>query len=191
MGRFEGYYDNEAADAQRSRGGWYWSGDLAYRDADDIFYFAGRTADWLRVDGENFAAAPVERVIQRYAAVAAVAVFGVPDDRTADDQVMAVVELAPGERFDPVAFDAFLEVQPDLGTKWSPRYVRIVHAVPVTATNKIDKTPLRRARWIATGDDPVFWRPDRRDALRRLTDEDRADIANRFAANGRAEALNR
>ena len=53
---FEGYYNNPEATAERNRNGWYWSGDLGYRDADGIFYFAGRTADWLRVDGENFAA---------------------------------------------------------------------------------------------------------------------------------------
>ena len=40
------------------RGGMYWTGDLGYRDEDGFFYFAGRNSDWLRVDGENFAAAP-------------------------------------------------------------------------------------------------------------------------------------
>ena len=29
---FEGYYNNPEADAERTRNGWYWSGDLAYRD---------------------------------------------------------------------------------------------------------------------------------------------------------------
>ena len=48
------------------RGGRYWSGDLAYRDADGFVYFAGRTADWLRVDGENLAAAPIERILLRH-----------------------------------------------------------------------------------------------------------------------------
>ncbi len=191
LDRFEGYYANDEANAERSRGGWYWSGDLAYRDDDDLFFFAGRNADWLRVDGENFAAAPVERVLQRFEPVAAVAVFGVPDERTADDQVMAVLELTAGAELDPAAFDAFLAGQRDLGTKWSPRYVRIVPSLPVTATNKVDKGPLRRSRWIETGDDPVFWRPDRRDPLRPLTDEDRAAVADRFARNGRTEALTR
>ena len=46
--------------------GGHWSGDLAYRDAEGIFYFAGRTNDWLRVDSENFAAAPVERILSRF-----------------------------------------------------------------------------------------------------------------------------
>ena len=138
-----------------------------------MFYFAGRNADWLRVDGENFAAAPVERVIQRFPGIAGVAVFGVPDDHTADDQVMAAIELADGTELDPAAFDAFLTEQRDLGTKWSPRYLRVVSSLPVTATNKIDKAPLRRDRWVSTGDDPVYWRPERRDPLRPLTDGDR------------------
>ena len=162
LDRFEGYYANDEATEARTRGGWYWSGDLAYRDEDGVFYFAGRNGDWLRVDGENFAAAPVERVIQRFPGVTGVAVFGVPDDRTVDDQAMAVIEVGAGAAFDPEAFDAFLADQRDLGTKWSPRYVRIAAALPVTATNKVDKAPLRRERWDPPAGDPVFWRPDPR-----------------------------
>ncbi len=191
VARFEGYYNNDEANRARTRAGWYWSGDLAYRDEAGIFYFAGRDADWIRVDGENFAGAPVERVISRFPGVAGVTVFGVPDDRTVDDQVMAVIELTAGTRFDPAAFDEFLAGQRDLGVKWSPRYVRVVPSLPVTGTNKIDKAPLRRARWTDTGVDPVFWRPDRRDPLRPLTDADRAEIIQRFETNGRTEVLSR
>jgi fatty-acyl-CoA synthase len=189
--RFEGYYNNDEATIERTRAGWYWSGDLAYRDEDGVFYFAGRNADWLRVDGENFAGAPVERVIQRFPGVAGVAVFGVPDERTVDDQVMAVIELASDATFDPVAFDAFLAEQRDLGTKWSPRYVRVVAALPLTATNKIDKAPLRRDRWMATGADRVYWRPERRAPLRPFTGDDRSELIGRFEANGRTDALRR
>ena len=64
--RFEGYYNNPEADAERTRNGWYWSGDLGYRDDDGVFYFAGRAGDWLRVDAENFATAPVERILARF-----------------------------------------------------------------------------------------------------------------------------
>ncbi len=60
---FEGYYKNEEATSSRFRDGWYWSGDLAFRDADGWLYFAGRSNEWLRVDGENFAAAPVEAIV--------------------------------------------------------------------------------------------------------------------------------
>jgi fatty-acyl-CoA synthase len=181
LGRFEGYYNNPEATEQRSRNGWYWSGDLGYRDENGVFYFAGRTIDWLRVDGENFASAPLERLLGRFEPVTGVAVFGVPDERTVDDQVMAVVELHDPAAFDPAAFDEFLAVQPDLGTKWAPRYVRVVSQLPVGATNKIDKQSLRQESWRV--DDPVFWRPARRDALRLMSPAERAELEKAIEAH--------
>ncbi|HZU79979.1 MAG TPA: AMP-binding protein, partial [Acidimicrobiales bacterium] len=154
--RFEGYYANEEAETERTRNGWYWSGDLGYRDEAGYFFFAGRTADWLRVDGENFAAAPVERILERFAGVRAAVVYAVPDPRTGD-QVMATLELADPGAFDAAAFAAFLAEQPDLGTKWAPRFVRLTEAVPVTGTGKVDKRPLRATRWET--EETVWWRP--------------------------------
>jgi fatty-acyl-CoA synthase len=160
LGRFEGYYANPDAEQDRRRNGWYWSGDLAYRDEEGVFWFAGRTADWIRVDGENFATAPVERVVERLPGLRSVAVYGVPDERNAEDQVMVALELDDGTAFDPTGFAEFLGAQADLGTKWAPRFVRIVERLPVTGTDKIDKQPLRRDAW--NTDDAVWWRPDRR-----------------------------
>jgi fatty-acyl-CoA synthase len=184
---FEGYYKNPDGNAERVHDGWYWTGDLAYRDANGFFYFAGRGDDWLRVDSENFAAAPVERILERHPAVAAVAVYAVADPRSGDE-VMAAVELRPGASFDPDGFSSFLSAQPDLGTKWSPRYVRLVEALPLTATGKITKEPLRRASWRT--DDPVFWAPDRgRSHYRLLTDDDRSGLGEEFTSHGRAALL--
>jgi fatty-acyl-CoA synthase len=186
LGKFEGYYNNPEAEAQRSRNGWYWSGDLAYRDEEGVFYFAGRTDDWLRVDSENFAAAPVERILGRFEGVRGVAVYGVPDSSTGD-QVMAALELEPRAAFDPAAFEEFLSVQPDLGTKWAPRYVRVVEAIPVTATNKVDKKPLRAERWHT--EDLVWHRPEPGAAYRQMTAEDVAALEEAFAANGRSNLI--
>ena len=180
--RFEGYYADPAADAERARNGWYWSGDLGYVDGNGVFFFAGRSGDRLRVDSENFAAAPVERILGRFPAAAGVAVYAVPDERTADDQVMATIELAPGAEFDPTEFDAFVAQQPDLSAHWVPRYVR-VGTLPVGATNKVDARPLREQRWWT--DDPLYWRPHRSDPYRRLTPEDLAALLERFEAHGR------
>lgn len=150
---FEGYYRNPEATAERVDGATYKSGDLGYRDADGFFYFAGRGGDWMRVDSENFAAAPVERILARFQGVALVAVYPVPDPRTGD-QVMATIQMAAGETFAPGAFGRFLSEQPDLGTKWAPRFVRVVEDIPVTATRKIDKKDLRRRSWKV--DDKVY-----------------------------------
>ncbi len=186
LGNFEGYYNNPQAEAERTRNGWYWSGDLAYRDQDGVFYFAGRTGDWLRVDSENFAAAPVERILGRYPGSRGVAVYPVPDAATGD-QVMAAIELEPGVTFDPAAFSSFLSAQPDLGTKWAPRFVRIVAALPVTATDKVDKRPLRQAKWVTT--DPVWHRAGRDDVFAPMTTGDVEALRDRFAGTGRLDLL--
>jgi fatty-acyl-CoA synthase len=186
LSKFEGYYNNPVADAERTRNGWYWSGDLGYRDEEGIFYFAGRTGDWLRVDSENFAAAPLERILGRMDGVSGVAVYAVPDSRTGD-QVMAALEFDPGASFDPAAFTAFLAAQPDLGTKWVPRYVRVVRSLPVTATNKVDKKPLRAEGWETS--DPVWHRPGRSDTYVPFGSADRTGLRDEFVANGRADLL--
>ena len=122
----------------------YWTGDLAYRDAEGWIYLAGRTADWMRVDGENLAAAPIERILQRLAKLNQVAVYSVPDD-TVGDAVMAAVVLRPGETLAPNEFEEFLAAQADLSPKAWPRYVRINDDLPHTATNKILKRELSAA----------------------------------------------
>jgi fatty-acyl-CoA synthase len=183
---FEGYWKNDEAMRERFRDGAYWTGDLAYRDESGFFYFAGRTADWIRVDGENFAAAPIERILLRWEAVVLPAVYGVPDVEQGD-RVMAALQLAPGRRFDPDAFAAFLAAQDDLGTKWAPTFVRIVDALPITETNKIVKRGLVRERWHV--DDALWWRPGRNLAYVPFTPADADALREQFAAVGRAHVL--
>ena len=96
-GRFEGYYNDPEAEAERMRGGVYHSGDLAYRDENGYAYFAGRLGDWMRVDGENLGTAPIERVLLRHPDVVEVAVYGIPAPDVGD-QVMAALVLADGAR---------------------------------------------------------------------------------------------
>ena len=153
-GPFSGYYNDPTATNERMRHGMYWSGDLAYRDADGWIYLAGRTADWLRVDGENLAAVPIERILQRLAPINQVAVYGVPDEQVGD-QVMAAVVLGEGPSLTPEEFEKFLAAQPDLSAKAWPRFVRINEELPKTATNKILKRELIHAGVTAAGG--VLW----------------------------------
>lgn len=138
-GAFAGYYGDDDAEAERMRGGMYWSGDLAYRDDAGWVYFAGRTGDWLRVDGENLAAAPIERVLLRHPAVAEAAVYAVPDPKVGDQVAAALVLRGP---LDPGGLEAFLAAQGDLADPAWPRYVRVVTDLPRTATNKVLKRAL-------------------------------------------------
>ena len=158
-GPFEGYYKNEEATAKIARFGWYWSGDLGYLDAEGYLYFAGRSADWIRVDGENFPAAPIEEVLRRAPDVLLAAVYGVPDEASGD-QAMAGLVVASGATFDGAAFSRWLDGQEAIGPKWRPRYVRILRQPPTTGTNKIVKRTLQHHKWRSdrVDGDPVWVR---------------------------------
>ena len=164
----------------------YWTGDLAYRDEAGFIYFAGRDIDWLRVDGENFASAPIERILERFSGVTVAAVYAVPDV-TVGDQVMAALQLEIETSFDGRAFADFLAMQSDLGTKWAPRYIRLSKSLPVTQTSKVQKRLLRPARWECG--EPVLWSPTRGEAYRRITQTDIAEIQRAFEARGRSNLL--
>lgn len=182
---FEGYWKNPEANAARVRADTYWTGDLGYRDEQGFLYFAGRDFDWLRVDGENFAAAPLERILVRHEPVELAAVYAVPDAEVGD-QVMAALTLRPGARFDAAGFQSFLAAQRDLGTKHAPRYVRIATTLPSTETNKILKRVLRRERWECA--DPV-WLREASGSYRRLGADDVTALRARFRARGRERVL--
>lgn len=183
---FEGYWKNDEADRARVRDGIYWTGDLAYRDDEGFIYFAGRDFEWLRVDGENFAAAPVERILARHPDVVLAAVYAVPDPEVGD-RVMAALQLREGATFDPAGFTGFLAEQPDLGTKWTPRFVRIADPLPVTETSKVLKRVLRRERWECA--DPVWWQPEPGGRYERMGPGDVDGLRREFEARGRAAAL--
>jgi fatty-acyl-CoA synthase len=187
-GAFEGYYNNDEANAERLRGGMYWTGDLGYRDEQGWFYFAGRNSEWLRVDGENFAAAPVENVLARHPEVVLAAVYAVPSVEVGDE-VMAALHVRDGATVDMAGFAEFLAAQPDLSPKWVPRYVRIARGLPSTATQKVLKRVLRREHWEC--DDEVWWRPGREVRYRRLEPADRAELRARFRERGREHLLGR
>jgi fatty-acyl-CoA synthase len=181
IGPFEGYYNNPEATEKTTRLGWYWSGDLGYKDADGYLYFAGRNADWIRVDGENFPAGPIEEALRQAPGVVLAAVYGVPDDQ-AGDQVMAGIVLQDGAAFDAEAFTAWIEAQDAIGPKWRPRYVRVLRDPPTTGTNKIVKRALARAKFrrdLVDGD-PLFIRTRGDPVYRPFTDADERTLRESF-----------
>jgi len=186
VGPFEGYYNNPEATAKTTRNGWYWSGDLGYKSKDDYLYFAGRNADWIRVDGENFPAGPIEEALRHAPGVVVAAVYGVPDDQ-AGDQVMAALVVADDRAFDPSTFGAWLDAQEAIGPKWRPRYLRLLHDPPTTGTNKIVKRMLvhEKFRLDAVGDDEVFVRERGATEYRPFTADDERALRESFVAYGR------
>jgi fatty-acyl-CoA synthase len=180
-GLFAGYYNDQEATDARLRHGMFWSGDLAYRDADGWIYFAGRSGDWLRVDGENMTTAPIERILQRLPAVSQVAVYAVPDERVGD-QVMAALVLVDNAQLTPGEFGEFLAGQSDLSPKAWPRHVWITESLPSTATNKILKRELSSRG--ATPEGGLLWTRIRRDSTYVVVDRPARAQANYQVSSG-------
>ncbi|MFI0479100.1 AMP-binding protein [Actinomadura sp. 9N215] len=186
-GRFEGYYNNPDADAERVRHGWYWTGDLGYVDGDGFLYFGGRSGDWIRVDSENISALLTQNVVRRHPKIVDAVAFGVPDPRSGD-QVMAAIEIPDGVEFDDLDLPAFLAAQDDLGTKGAPRFVRVSHALPTTGSGKLKKKEMQLEGWRTA--DPVHrWAGRGTPEYTLMTDADKAALRAEFTAAGRRRFL--
>jgi fatty-acyl-CoA synthase len=184
-GPFEGYYNNPEATVKATRQGWYWSGDLGYLDADRYLFFAGRTAEWIRVDGENFPAGPIADAVGLHPDVVVAVAYGVPDVE-AGDQVMVAMVLRAGITFDPEAFARWVDEETGIGPKWRPSWVRVATELPTTGTNKVVTRTLVRQqfRLDQVGPDQLWHRHRDQPYLRYGPDDERA-LRARFAELGR------
>jgi 2-furoate---CoA ligase len=78
---FEGYWRRPDADATALRGGWYFTGDTGYVDADGDLFVTGRVDDMIITGGENVSPVEIESCLSLHPAVSEVAVVGLPDER--------------------------------------------------------------------------------------------------------------
>jgi fatty-acyl-CoA synthase len=186
-GLFEGYYKNTAAEQRATRNGWYWSGDLGYVDIAGYIYYAGRTGDWVRVDGENFSVGPIESALVEHPDVVLAAVYGVPDAE-AGDQLMACLLLRPGATFDPLAFAEWVDHRHDLAPKWCPTYVRITKDMPTTGTNKVLKRSLANQKFHLDriGADSIYIRSRGKPGYQVFTELAEIALGEAFVSHGRA-----
>lgn len=135
------YYKNEEAGNARIVDGWFHTGDMMHADEDGNLYFDDRKTDSLRRRGENISAWEVEREINAHPAVLESAVFGVPSDLGEDD-VMAVVQLKPGETLTAEQLIEHCEAR--LARFMVPRYVEFRETLPKTGTHRTQKSVLKK-----------------------------------------------
>ena len=189
VGKFEGYYNNKEATRERTRNGMYWSGDFGYRDREGYLYFTGRGLDWIRVDGENFLAKPIEEALLRHNEIYLAAVYGVAD-ASAGDRVMATIVVADNHQVDGTELYDFLSSQTDFSPKWLPTYIRIGRDVPLTPSNKILVRELRRQKFrLDATSDAILWRERGDTSYKEFTDQDYEALRREFAAADREHLL--
>jgi len=138
-----GYWNNPAATAETLREGWLHTGDLVTRDARGYYHWQARLKDTIRRAGENISAAEVESVLLEHPAVKAAAVLPVPDELRGQE-VKAYIVLRPDQAADPETILEFARQQ--LAYFKIPRYVEFLADLPRTASERVEKHKLAKAR---------------------------------------------
>ncbi len=141
---FTGYFKREAATREAFRDGWFATGDVAERAADGYVKLLGRTSvDILKSGGYKLSALEIEEALRESAAIAEVAVIGVPD-ASLGDRVVAAVVPAAGQA-DACTTERLRDhCKERLASYKIPREVVVVSELPRNALGKIVKPELLR-----------------------------------------------
>jgi long-chain acyl-CoA synthetase len=136
-----GYWNQPEETAKVLRGGWLYTGDVGYCDADGYYFITDRKKDMLLVNGINVYPREIEEVIYQFPGVKEAAVIGMPDARRGEQPVAFVVAVE-GQTLDERALLQF--VRGKLADYKIPKHVVFMPALPRNATGKILKTALRQ-----------------------------------------------
>jgi acyl-CoA synthetase (AMP-forming)/AMP-acid ligase II len=142
-GFFTGYLGDEPATEAVWEGGWFHTGDVVRRDTDENLYFVDRWKNVIRRSGENIAAAEVESVLRQHRLVREVACAAVPDDLRGEEVLACIVPREPVADKDREAADIVAHALAELAYFKAPGYVAFVDALPLTATNKVQRGELK------------------------------------------------
>ncbi len=142
-GFFTEYLKDAAATEAAWEGGWFHTGDIVSRNADGDFTFIDRKKNVIRRSGENIAAVEVEGVLLQHELVQAVAVAAVPDALRGDEVLACIVAHARPADPAAAAADIVAWCLSRLAYYKAPGYVAFVEALPLTATNKVQRGVLK------------------------------------------------
>jgi acyl-coenzyme A synthetase/AMP-(fatty) acid ligase len=81
--------------ARAFRGGWFYPGDLATKNEDDLLYLKGRADDVMNFDGILVGPSEIESVVRQHPGVIEAAAFAVPSLEHQDVPAVAIVASQP------------------------------------------------------------------------------------------------
>jgi crotonobetaine/carnitine-CoA ligase len=138
----QGYFKDPEQTAASFQDGWFLTGDLVRRDADDFLFFFTRKKDIIRRRGENISGAEIDSAIGSHPDILECASIGVASDLGEEEILLAVVPR-PGTAITPEAVHAYALLQ--LSPIKRPRYIVMVDSLPHTGSMKIAKFRLKPA----------------------------------------------
>jgi len=134
-----GYENNEKANAEAFRNGWFRTGDQGALDADGYLRLTGRLKEIINRGGEKISPREVDEALMDHSAVAQVVCFAMPHDKLGEEVAAAVV-LREGV----AATEA--ELRDFVGGKLAPfkvpRKILFLTEIPKGATGKLQRIGL-------------------------------------------------
>jgi acyl-coenzyme A synthetase/AMP-(fatty) acid ligase len=151
-GFFREYLKEPEATAEAWSGGFFHTGDIVSVDADGDFHFVDRKKNVIRRSGENISAVEVENTLLLHPQVLGAGVAAVPDD-VRGDEVLACIVLRNAGTTDraSLARDILSFCTDRLAYYKSPGYIVFVDALPLTATEKIQRAKLKELAMSSVG----------------------------------------
>lgn len=138
----QGYFQNPEATAETiDTDKWMHTGDIGTLDEHGYLRITGRLKDMFIVGGFNCYPAEIEAALVEHPEVAQAAVIGVPDERMGEVGCAFIVKRH-GCRLDEKGLIQWS--RQNMANYKVPRQVRFVSALPVNASNKVDKLVLKR-----------------------------------------------
>lgn len=145
IGLFKEYYRNEALTREAWHDGYYFTGDMAWRDQDGYYWFEGRTDDVIKSSGYRIGPFEVESALMTHPAVVECAITGVPDE-VRGMVVKATVVLGKGwcEHAGPELVKELQDYVKSVTAPYKyPRIVEFVDSLPKTISGKIRRVEIR------------------------------------------------
>jgi feruloyl-CoA synthase len=133
-----GYDNNPQETKEAIRGGWLYTGDIAYRDEDGYLYIVDRKKDVIISGGVNIYPREIEEVLARHPAVLELCVVGVPHEEWGET-VKAVI--VPKDDISEAELREFVTAY--LADYKRPRIYTFVKELPRNANGKIDKRQVK------------------------------------------------
>ncbi len=140
---FVGYYKNNALYNKVVRNGYFFTGDLGYRDENGIFYFKDRKKDLIIKGGINIVPGEIDEILMLHPAVKEGVTIGVPDEMFGEEVKSFVVSK---DGMTVTSGEIITHCSKYLPKTKVPKFVDIVKDIPRTHSGKLLRKELREKR---------------------------------------------
>lgn len=139
------YHNDPEKTAETHHGDMFTAGDIGYLDGEDYLFLTDRQSNMIISGGANIYPREIEEAIGSHAAVADVAVFGIPDEDLGEKVHAVIQPLDPATDADALIEDVRSHLETRLARQKIPRTFEVSAQLPRDENGKLYKRRLRDA----------------------------------------------